>query len=194
MIQPVERDEHARLHWLETIGRFDPERLVFVDESGTHTAFTRLYARAMRGERAFGSAPRSRGRIQTLIAASSLSGVIADFVIEGGTSGDVFVAFVEQVLVPSLKVGSVVVLDNLGAHKRPEVKVLIEAAGCELVFLPAYSPDFNPIESLFAWLKVRLRSLRARSVEALLDGIGVAHRVESSVLARGWFTGCGYDV
>ena len=127
----------------------------------------------MRGERAFGSAPRSRGRIQTLIAASSLSGVIADFVIEGGTSGDVFVAFVEQVLVPSLKVGSVVVLDNLGAHKRPEVKVLIEAAGCELVFLPAYSPDFNPIESLFAWLKVRLRSLRARSVEALLDGIRV---------------------
>ena len=194
MIQPVERDEHARLHWLETIGRFDPERLVFVDESGTHTAFTRLYARAMRGERAFGSAPRSRGRIQTLIAASSLSGVIADFVIEGGTSGDVFVAFVEQVLVPSLKVGSVVVLDNLGAHKRPEVKVLIEAAGCELVFLPAYSPDFNPIESLFAWLKVRLRSLRARSVEALLDGIGGANRVESSVLARGWFTGCGYDV
>ena len=124
-----------------------------------------------------------------MIAALSSNGVIADFVIEGGTSGDVFVAFVEQVLVPSLSVGSVVVLDNLGAHKRPEVKVLIEAAGCELVFLPAYSPDFNPIESLFAWLKARLRS-----VEALLDGIGVAHRVVSSVLARGWFTGCGYDV
>ena len=99
-----------------------------------------------------------------MIAALSLNGVIADFVIEGGTSGDVFVAFVEQVLVPSLKVGSVVVLDNLGVHKRGEVKVLIEAAGCELVFLPAY---FNPIESLFAWLKARLRSLRARSVEAL---------------------------
>ena len=148
----------------------------------------------MRGERAFGSAPRSRGRIQTLMAALSSNGVIADFVIEGGTSGDVFVAFVEQVLVPSLSVGSVVVLDNLGAHKRSEVKVLIEAAGCELVFLPAYSPDFNPIESLFAWLKARLRSLKARSVEALLDGIGVAHRVVSSVLARGWFTGCGYDV
>ena len=129
-----------------------------------------------------------------MIAALSSNGVIADFVIEGGTSGDVFVAFVEQVLVPSLSVGSVVVLDNLGAHKRPEVKVLIEAAGCELVFLPAYSPDFNPIESLFAWLKARLRSLKARSVEALLDGIGVAHRVVSSVLARGWFTGCGYDV
>ena len=126
-----------------------------------------------------------------MIAALSLNGVIADFVIEGGTSGDVFVAFVEQVLVPSLKVGSVVVLDNLGAHKRGEVKVLIEAAGCELVFLPAY---FNPIESLFAWLKAQLRSLRARSVEALLDGIDAAHRVVSSVLARGWFTGCGYDV
>ena len=112
---------------------------MFVDESGTHTAFTRLYARALRGERAFGSAPRSRGQIQTLIAALSLKGVIADFVIEGGTSGDVFVAFVEQVLVPNLKAGSVVVLDNLGAHKRVEVRALIEAAGCELVFLPSYS-------------------------------------------------------
>lgn len=168
--------------------------MVFVDESGTHTAFTRLYARALRGERAFGSPPRSRGHIQTLIAALSLNGVIADFVIEGGTSGDVFVAFVEQVLVPCLKVGSVVVLDNLGAHKRGEVRALIEAAGCELVFLPSYSPDFNPIECLFAWLKARLRSLKARSVGALLDGIGAAHRVVSSVLARGWFAGCGYDV
>jgi DDE superfamily endonuclease len=135
------------LHWLEAIGRFDPERLVFVDESGTHTAFTRLYARALRGERAFGNAPRSRGRIQTLIAALTLDGVLADFVIEGGTSGDVFVAFVEQVLVPSLKAGSVVVLDNLGAHKRVEVRELIEAAGCKLVFLPSYSPDFNPSTS-----------------------------------------------
>lgn len=168
--------------------------MVFVDESGTHTAFTRLYARALRGERAFGSPPRSRGHIQTLIAALSLNGVIADFVIEGGTSGDVFVAFVEQVLVPCLKVGSVVVLDNLGAHKRGEVRALIEAVGCELVFLPSYSPDFNPIECLFAWLKARLRSLKARSVGALLDGIGAAHRVVSSVLARGWFAGCGYDV
>ena len=144
----------------------------------------------MRVERAYGSAPRNRGRIQTLIATLSLDGVIADFVIEGGTSGDVFVAFVEQVL-PSLKAGSVVVLDNLGAHKRVEVRALIEAAGCELVFLPAYqrthgflySPDFNSIESLFSWLKARLRSLKARSVGALLDGIGAAHRVVSSVLA-----------
>ena len=120
--------------------------------------------------------------------------MIADFVIEGGTSGDVFVAFVEQVLVPSLKVGSVVVLDHLGAHKRGEVRRLIEAAGCELVFLPAYSPDFNPIECLYAWLKARLRSLKARSVGALLDAIGVTHRVVSSVLAGGWFIGCGYDV
>ena len=129
-----------------------------------------------------------------MIAALSLDGVIADFVIEGGTSGDVFVAFVEQVLVPNLKVGSVVVLDNLGAHKRGEVRALIQAAGCGLVFLPSYSPDFNPIECLFAWLKARLRSLKARSVSALLDGIGGAHRVVSSVLARGWFIGCSYNV
>jgi transposase len=182
------------LLWLEAIGRFDPTRLVFVDESGTHTAFTRLYARALRGQRAFGPAPRTRGQTQTLIAALSLVGVVADFVVEGATTGEVFVTFVREVLVPNLEAGSVVVLDNLAAHKRAEVKTMLEAAGCTLVFLPSYSPDFNPIESLFAWLKARLRSLGARSVEGLIEGIGAAHAVVSSVLARGWFVGCGYDV
>lgn len=176
------------------IGSFDPEQLVFVDETGTHTAFTREYARSPRGQRAFANAPRTRGQTQTLIAAMSLEGVVADLVMPGGTSGEVFEAFVGDVLVPNLKPGSVVVLDNLAAHKRARVRMLIEAAGCWLVFLPAYSPDFNPIESLFAWLKARLRSLGARSLDALFEGIGVAHRVVSRVLARAWFAGCGYGV
>jgi hypothetical protein len=111
-LQPTERDEIARLIWLEMIGAFNPEDLVFVDETGTHTAFTRLYARALRGERAYGELPRNRGQTQTLIAAISLEGVIADMVIAGGTSGDVFVAFVQEVLVPNLKPGQVVVSAN----------------------------------------------------------------------------------
>jgi transposase len=193
-LQPSERDEIARLIWLEMIGAFNPKDLVFVDETGTHTAFTRLYARALRGERAYANVPKNRGQTQTLIAAISLEGVIADMVIAGGTSGDVFVAFVQEVLVPNLQSGQVVVMDNLAAHKRAEVKDLIVAAGCWLVFLPSYSPDFNPIESLFAWLKQKLRSLAARSVEALLTGIGLAHTLVSSVLVRGWFAGCGYSV
>ncbi len=176
------------------IGAFKPKDLVFVDETGTHTAFTRLYARAIRGQRAYGIAPKQRGQTQTLIGAISLEGVIADMVIAGGTSGDVFVAFVQEVLVPNLKQGQVVVLDNLAAHKRAEVKALIVEAGCSLVFLPAYSPDFNPIESLFSWLKQKLRSLAARRVDELLVGIGLVHELVSSVLVRGWFAGCGYDV
>lgn len=176
------------------IGSFDPAKLVFVDETGTHTAFTRLYARAPRGQRVFADAPRTRGQTQTLIAALSLEGVVADMVMPGGTSGDVFVGFVRDVLVPNLEAGRVVVMDNLAAHKRAEVRALMEAAGCRLVFLPSYSPDFNPIESLFAWLKGFLRSKGARSVGALLAGIGEAHRVVSHVLARAWFAGCGYSV
>jgi transposase len=194
MLQPVERDEIARLIWLEMIGAFNPKDLVFVDETGTHTAFTRLYARALGGERAYGEVPKNRGQTQTLIAAISLEGVIADMVIAGGTSGDVFMAFVQEVLVPNLRRGQVVVMDNLAAHKRAEVKDLIVEAGCRLVFLPSYSPDFNPIESLFAWLKQKLRSLAARSVEALLAGIGLVHTLVSGVLVRGWFAGCGYSV
>lgn len=176
------------------IGAFNPKDLVFVDETGTHTAFARLYARALRGERAYGDVPKNRGQTQTLIAAISLEGVIADMVIAGGTSGDVFVAFVQEGLVPNLRQGQVVVMDNLAAHKRAEVKALIEEAKCRLVFLPSYSPDFNPIESLFSWLKQRLRSLAARSVDALLAGIGLAHTLVSDVLVRGWFAGCGYSV
>jgi transposase len=176
------------------IGLFNPKDLVFIDETGTHTAFTRLYARALRGKRAYGDAPRNRGQTQTLIAALSNDGLIADMVIAGGTSGDVFVAFVREVLVANLKAGQVVVLDNLAAHKRAEVRALIEAVDCQLVFLPSYSPDFNPIEGFFSWLKERLRAQGARCVEGLLAGMARAREAVSSVLVRGWFTGCGYDV
>ena len=176
------------------VGSFGPKDLVFVDETGAHTAFARLHARARRGERAYGDAPRGRGQAQTLIAAISFEAVIADMVIAGGTSGDVFVAFVREVLAPGLEAGRVVVMDNLAARKRAEARTLIEAAGRWLVFLPSYSPDFNPIEGLFARLKGRLGSLGARCVGASLAGVGLAHGLVSGALVRGWFAGCGYDV
>ena len=129
------------------IGQIDPKKLVFIDESGTHLSYTRLYARASSDERAFGSVPRNRGKNQTLIAALSIDGIKASMLIEGGTNRDIFFAFVARCLVPNLVAGQVVVLDNLKAHKCEEVEKLIKAAGCEIIFLPAYSPDFNPIEN-----------------------------------------------
>ena len=176
------------------IGQYEPERLVFLDETGTHLGFTRLFARAARGERAIGRTARNRGGTLTLIAALSLEGVVADMVIDGNVNGDVFVAFVQQVLVPCLKVGQVVVLDNLASHRRSEVKMLVNEAGCELVFLPSYSPDFNPIEFVFSWLKDRLRSVEARVRGELIGWIGRVVRGVSVGLALAWFLGCGYDV
>jgi transposase len=189
-----ERVEADRLEWLLAIGLLDPRRFVFVDETGTHIGMARVYARALRGERAVNQTVRNRGGAFTLISALSPSGVQADMVIPGAVTGEVFVAFVREALVPTLQAGQVVILDRLGAHRRPEVRTLIEAARCELVFLPSYSPDFNPIEFAFSWLKARLRSVGARSVRVLLAGIGRASAMIDGVLAGGWFAGCGYIV
>ena len=180
--------------WLQAIGMLDANRFVFIDETGTHIGMTRLYARAIRGEQAVGIAPRNRGTTLTLISALSPDGIQADMVIDGAVNGDIFVAFVKQLLVPTLKPGQVVIMDRLSAHKRVEVRELIEAAGCELCLLPSYSPDLNPIEFAFAWLKAFLRSLSARSRAGVIAGIARADRLISGVLAGGWFAGCGYIV
>ena len=180
--------------WLEAIGLLDANRFVFVDETGTHIGMTRLYARAVRGEQAVGIAPRNRGTTLTLISALSPGGIQADMVIDGAVNGDIFVAFVQHLLVPTLRPGQVVIMDRLSAHKRVEVRELIQAAGCELWLLPAYSPDLNPIEFAFAWLKAFLRSLGARSRAGVIAGIARADRLISGVLAGDWFAGCGYLV
>jgi transposase len=123
--------------------------LVFVDECGTHIAMSRLHSRAPKGERAYGRVPRNRGKNMTLMAAITLEGAISEeaaMVIEGATDAEVFEAYVEHFLAPSLEEGQVVVMDKLGAHRTQKVRELIEARGAELVFLPSYSPDLNPIE------------------------------------------------
>jgi hypothetical protein len=142
-----ERDEEARGLWRWLASRFDARRLVFVDESGFHTSMARLRARAPKGKRAYGKVPRNRGKNQTLIAAITLEGAMSQpMTLEGATDALAFEAYVEHFLAPSLGEGQVVVLDGLGAHRTQRVRDLIEARGADLVFLPSYSPDMNPIE------------------------------------------------
>src|SRR5829696_6666657 len=142
-----ERDEQARGLWRWLASRFDARRLVFVDESGFNTSMTRLRARAPRGKRAYGKVPRNRGKNTTLIAAITLEGGMGtSMTVEGATDAQAFEAYVEHFLAPTLEEGQVVVLDGLGAHRTEKVRELIEARGADLVFLPSYSPDLNPIE------------------------------------------------
>jgi transposase len=133
--------------WRWLASRFDARRLVFVDESGFHTSMTRLRARAPRGKRAYSKVPRNRGKNTTLIAAITLQGAMGESMsVEGATDSEAFEAYVEHFLAPSLREGQVVVLDGLGAHRPKRIRELIEARGADLVFLPSYSPDLNPIE------------------------------------------------
>jgi transposase len=172
----------------------DPVRLVFVDECGTNVGLAPLRARAPRGERAFGEAPRNRGKNTTLLASMGAEGMGPCLAVEGGTTKAVFEAYVESVLAPSLSPGQVVVLDNLSAHKGDRARHLIEGRGAELLFLPSYSPDFSPIEEAFSKLKALLRREKARTKKVLLEAIGQALDAITPEDAKGWFGHCGYAV
>jgi transposase len=141
--------------------------LVFIDETGTSTNMARLRGRAPRGERLVGKIPHGHWKTTTFVAGLRSTGLTAPCVIDGPMNGNAFLAYVEQILAPTLAPGDVVVLDNLSAHKVPGVREAIEAAGATLRYLPPYSPDFNPIEQLFAKLKALLRKAAERSVDAL---------------------------
>jgi len=151
-----------------------PERLVFVDECGTHTSLAPIYGYAPRGERLRLSVPRGRGKNTTLLASMSLEGMGPSLAVAGATTAVVFEAYVEKVLAPSLEEGRVVVMDNLGAHRPKRVRELIEGRGCQLLYLPSYSPDYNPIEEAFAEIKGLLRQAAARTKEALVEAIRAA--------------------
>jgi transposase len=166
---------------------------VFVDESGFHTSMTRLRARAPKGERAYGKVPRKRGRNQTLIASITLEGAMGESVsIEGATDAELFEAYVEGFLAPSLRAGQVVVLDGLGAHRTQRVRDLIEGRGADLVFLPPYSPDLNPIEEAFSKIKQLVRKAGARTRHALDEAMGEALRAVTPEDSAGRFAHCGY--
>lgn len=170
----------------------DARRLVVVDECGSNIALTSLYALAPKGQRAHGNVPRNRGKNTTLLASLSLSGIGACMIIEGAVNARAFEAYVEHILAPSLTTGQIVVLDNLSVHKGARVRQLIEARGCEVLFLPAYSPDYSPIEETFSKLKAFLRRVGARTHEALQEAIGQALETVTAQDALGWFTHCGY--
>jgi transposase len=166
---------------------------VFVDESGLHTSMMRLRARAPKGQRAYGKVSRNRGKNQTLIASITLKGGMGQaMTIEGSTNKEVFETYVEHFLAPELQKGQVVVMDNLGAHRPDRVKELIEERGAELVYLPPYSPDLNPIEEAFSKIKNIVRKFGARAREALVEAIAEALSAVTSQDAAGWFAHAGY--
>jgi transposase len=189
-----ERDEQARGLWRWLASRFDARRLVFVDESGFHTAMTRLRARAPRGKRAYGKVPRNRGKNTTLIASITLEGAAMgeSMTVEGATDTLAFEAYVEHFLAPTLEKGQVVVLDGLGAHRPKRIRELIEAKGADLVLLPSYSPDLNPIEEAFSKIKHLVRKEGARVREALVEAIGRALAAVTAEDAASWYAHAGY--
>jgi transposase len=188
-----ERDEAVRGLWRWLASHFDARRLVFVDESGFNTSMTRLRARAPKGKRAYGKVPRNRGKNTTLMAAITLEGAMGEsMAVEGATDALAFEAYVEHFLVPTLEKGQVVVLDGLGAHRTHRVRELIEARGADLVFLPSYSPDLNPIEEAFSKIKALVRKEGARVREALVEAIGRALAAVTPEDAAGWFAHAGY--
>jgi transposase len=174
--------------------QIDARRLVFVDEMGTNTSLSPLYAWAPRGERAFCSVPRNRGKNTTLLSSMTLEGMGPSLAVEGATDREVFEAYVERLLAPTLRRGQLVVMDNLTAHKGERVRELIEERGCELLYLPPYSPDFNPIEEAFSKLKRILRKAESRTREALVEAIGAAISAVTAKDARGFFEHCGYGM
>jgi transposase len=174
------------------VGHLDPGRLVFVDEMGTHTSLAPLYAYAPVGERAFFEIPRNRGKNTTLLSSLHAGGMGPSMAVEGATTKEVFEAYVEHFLVPELEPGQVVVMDNLGAHRPRRVRDLVEERGCELIYLPPYSPDLNPVEEAFSKVKHLLRKIGPRTKEALMEALGLALGAVSARDTEGYFGHCGY--
>lgn len=184
----------ARAEWAAAAPALRPEDLVFLDESGVATNMARLYGRAPRGERARGAVPHGRWERLTILGGLTLGGLTACLAVEGAADTAVMLAFVRHVLVPTLRPGQVVVLDNLSVHRAAAVRRLVEAAGCRLLFLPPYSPDLNPIEQAWSKLKALMRGLGARTVEALHAALA---RVVDAITpgdAAGYFRHAGYAV
>jgi len=179
--------------WFEGQLDLDPARLVFIDETGASTAMARLHGRAPKGERLRAGIPRGHWKTTTFVAGLRLTGMTAPMVLDGPMNRSAFLAYVQQVLVPTLAPGDIVLADNLPAHKGPLVRKAIEAAGASLVFLPAYSPDFNPIENAFAKLKALLRKAAERTIRGLWRLIGQLIDTFTPQECANYFAAAGYD-
>jgi transposase len=179
--------------WFDARSDLDPDRLVFLDETGASTKMARLCGRAPKGERCQAPVPHGHWKTTTFTGALRRTGMTAPMVLDGAMTGAAFLAYVEQVLVPTLKPGDIVVMDNLPAHKPAAVRAAIEAASAELRFLPPYSPDFNPIENAFSKLKAILRKAAVRTVDDLWRTIGDALDTFTPNECQNYFAACGYD-
>ncbi len=183
----------ARQAWFDGHLDLDPERLVFIDETGASTKMARLRGRAPRGQRCVAPIPHGHWKTTTFTAGLRLGGMVAPMVLDSAMDGDAFIAYVEQVLAPELSAGDVVIMDNLPAHKVSGVRTAIEDAGARLVYLPPYSPDFNPIEMAFSKLKTALRKAAARTIPELWDVIAQAIDQFSPDECKNYFAAAGYD-
>lgn len=190
----TERVQNLRREYWTTIGEVSLKDLVFIDETGVNLAMTPHYARAKKGNRAYGKCPYNRGRNVTLIGAICVQAFLAPFTFEGWTNKDAFLTYVKEVLVSQLWVGACVVMDNLPAHKATAVREAIESVGARVVFLSPYSPDFNPIENCWSKVKEYLRSCQSRTYAALDQAITEAINLVTQDNLIGWFTHCCYYV
>ena len=190
-----EREDVAarREAWFEAQPDLDPERLVFIDETGASTKMARLRGRAPIGERCRAAVPHGHWKTTTYVGALRLSGMTAPMVLDGAMNGAAFLTYVQRFLAPTLRRGDIVIMDNLPAHKPGAVREAIERTGAELRFLPPYSPDLNPIEMAFAQMKATLRKAAARTVEALDAAIVTAIEAVTETHARSYFKAAGYE-
>lgn len=170
------------------------EELVFLDECGVNRAMTPRYGRSRRGERCYGEAPRNHGKNITLLGALTPGGISACLQVEGATTSEVFTAFVQQILLPVLRPGQIVLLDNLSAHRRSRIEELVTRVGARVLWLPRYSPEFNPIEQAWSKLKGLLRKWEARTEAALDEAISCAFAHITASDARGWIRHGGYSL
>jgi len=187
-----ERNEAARVAWREDVAAVRPEDLVFLDETGSNLGYTPTHAWAPRGQRAYATAPANRGENKTVVAALTLDGVGPLLRFDGAMTAARFEGYVRFRLGPTLRPGQVVVADNLTAHRSPAVRAAIEARGARFLPLPAYSPDFNPIEEAFSKVKQSLRRARARTDDELRAATWDAFDTITPTDATGWFVHCGY--
>jgi transposase len=187
-----ERKEEEREQWRDQAKSLDPQQMVFVDETASNVALTRVYARAPKGKRAKGHVPRNKGKNTTVIASLSPSGMGESLILEDAANGEMFTLYLEQILLPSLHPGQTVIMDNASIHEGEKARQAIEAKGCHLLFLPPYSPDFSPIEEAFSKFKAILRRIGARTPQELQEAIIYALQKITAKDARGWFRHCGY--
>jgi transposase len=183
---------HQRDQWREFQTEVEPCRLIFLDESGVKTNMTRLYGRSLKGKRCYDKAPDGRWETVTVLSSIRLEGETESVMFEGAVDRKMFDAYIEQILGPSLRPGDIVVMDNLAAHKSRAAQDFVESRSARYLFLPAYSPDLNPIEKMWSKVKQTLRSIKARTQEELFDATAKALSGVTANDAQGWFKSCGY--